>query len=152
LKSIESWCTASLYSHFFSSNWRIELHKLYLLTENVRVVTQWQSKLKMKNMKRKEMALTIVKYVMLTSFTKYVRPQGPTVNDKQFPVSMFLLIRYPHTNLAQLSNSLGGGGHWTLQFKAVEYKHRFADRTVRVVRSMWQKNTLKEIIQAKSLL
>jgi len=30
-------------------------------------------------------------------------PQGPTINDKQFPVTMSLLIYYPHSNLAQLS-------------------------------------------------
>jgi hypothetical protein len=29
--------------------------------------------------------------------------QGPTFNDKQFPVTIFLLIHYPHMNLAQLS-------------------------------------------------
>jgi hypothetical protein len=29
--------------------------------------------------------------------------QGPTVSDKQFPVTMFLLIHYPHTNVAQVS-------------------------------------------------
>ena len=32
-------------------------------------------------------------------------PQGPTISDKQFPVTMFLLIHYPHTNLAQISHA-----------------------------------------------
>jgi len=82
--------------------------------------------------------------------SKIRTPQGPTINDKQFPVKMFLLIYYPHTNMAQLSYAFFW--HWMLQFSAVEYKHPFADSTLRVVRSMWQKNTLKEIIQAKSLL
>lgn len=91
---------------------RIELHKLYLLTENFTCCDKITKQIKKEKHEKKGNGINDSEiHIRDINFIQKLRTlQGPTINDKLFSVTMFLLIHHPHMNLGQLSYAFWGEG------------------------------------------